>query len=36
MTQERLNEVLEEHAKWLRTRFKIEPQGCHGDLRGAE
>ena len=35
MTQEKLNEVLEEHAKWLRTRFSAKQEGRRADLRGA-
>ena len=36
MTQEKLNEVLEEHAKWLRTRFTGNPEGSRADLSGAD
>ena len=36
MTQEELNEVLEEHAKWLRTRFCENPEGHRADLSGAD
>ena len=36
MTQEKLNEVLEEHAKWLRTRFSCKREGRWADLRGAD
>lgn len=35
MTQEKLNEVLEEHAKWLRTRFSGKQEGRRAYLRGA-
>lgn len=35
MTKERLNEVLKEHEKWLRTRFELNPEGCRANLRGA-
>ena len=40
MTKERLNEVLKEHEKWLRTRFGLNPEGsranlCDANLRGA-
>ena len=35
MTQEKLNEVLKEHAKWLRTRFSAKQEGRRADLSGA-
>ena len=35
MTEERLNEVLEEHAKWLRTRFSVKKEGRRANLSGA-
>ena len=36
MTQEKLNEVLEEHAKWLRTRFSGKREGRRANLSGAD
>ena len=46
MTEERLKEVLEHHALWLKTRFEIEKKGeranlsnanlSHADLSGAD
>ena len=36
MTKERLNEVLEEHEKWLMTRFRLNPKGRRANLRGAD
>ena len=36
MTKERLNEVLKEHEKWLRTRFGLNPKGSRADLRDAD
>ena len=35
MTKERLNEVLKEHEKWLRTRFGLNPEGSRADLSDA-
>ena len=35
MTKERLNEVLKEHEKWLRTRFGLNPEGSRANLRRA-
>ena len=35
MTKERLNEVLKEHEKWLRTRFGLNPKGSRANLRDA-
>ena len=35
MTQEKLNEVLKEHAKWLRTRFSAKQEGREANLRWA-
>jgi len=35
MTQEKLNEVLKEHAKWLRTRFSSKQEGHWADLSWA-
>ena len=35
MTEERLKEVLEKHAEWLRTRFYDDVKGERADLRGA-
>ena len=36
MNQERLKEILDEHAKWLRTRFTRNVEGSKADLRGAD
>ena len=36
MTKERLNEVLKEHEKWLRTRFGLNPKGSRANLRDAD
>lgn len=36
MTKERLNEVLKEHEKWLRTRFGLNPKGSRADLSDAD
>ena len=36
MTKERLNEVLKEHEKWLRTRFGLNPEGSRANLRDAD
>ena len=35
MTEERLKKVLEEHKKWLKTRFTIYPEGRRAYLGGA-
>ena len=35
MKKERLNEVLKEHEKWLRTRFGLNPEGSRADLSDA-
>ena len=32
MDEKRLKEVLEAHAEWMRTRFKVKPKGCMADL----
>ncbi|OUO78178.1 hypothetical protein B5F53_11565 [Blautia sp. An249] len=36
MNQERLKEILDEHAKWLRTRFTRNVEGSKANLRGAD
>ena len=36
MTEERLKKVLEEHKKWLKTRFIIYPEGRGANLGGAD
>ena len=36
MTKERLNEVLEQHALWLQTRFDSEIKGARANLSDAD
>ena len=36
MTDKELKEILEEHSKWLKTRFNKEVVGCRADLSGAD
>lgn len=36
MNQERLKEILDEHAKWLRTRFTRNTEGSRANLYGAD
>ena len=36
MNQERLKEILDEHAKWLRTRFTRNVEGSRANLYGAD
>ena len=36
MKNDELNKILEQHKKWLNTRFTFHPEGTRADLRGAD